>query len=226
MASRRTKSLGFPNERNVRADASPPERSARQDRPDHSQDPGSTRNRILAAAERLFAERGFDGASMPAIAKASGITAGAIYKHFDGKADLFFEAIRRTVQSIPLPAATESASGAALLPAIAAMYTTRPLKLFRQLAVEIHSASAKHPRVRRLLRQSLDVTIRQIGDDVAGAQQAGKLDPAVDSELLASAAMVFIMGLMHMETLLPHLVGDRKWRDFVEARVATLMGLR
>ena len=38
--------------------------------------------------------------------------------------------------------------------------------------------------------------------------------------------MVFIMGLMHMETLLPHLVGDRKWHDFVQARVGTLMGLR
>jgi AcrR family transcriptional regulator len=180
----------------------------------------------LTAAERLFAERGFDGASMPAIAKASGITAGAIYKHFDSKADLFFEVVRRTVQSIPLPAAAGSASGAALLPAIAATYTTRPLKLLRQLAVEIHSASVDHPRIRQLLRQSLDATIRQIGDDVAAAQQAGQLDPAVDSELLASAAMVFIMGLMHMETLLPHLVGDSKWRDFVQARIGTLMGLR
>lgn len=163
---------------------------------------------------------------MPAIANASGITAGAIYKHFDSKADLFFEVVRRAVQSIPLPAAAGSTSGAVLLPGIAAMYTTRPLKLLRQLAVEIHSASVEHPRVRQLLRQSLDVTIQQIGNDIAGAQQAGKLDPTVNSELLASAVMVFIMGLMHMETLLPHLVGDRKWHDFVQARVGTLMGLR
>ena len=61
----------------------------------------STRDRILRAAERLFAERGFSSVSMPAIAEASGITAGAIYKHFDSKSDLFFEVVQRTVQSTP-----------------------------------------------------------------------------------------------------------------------------
>jgi AcrR family transcriptional regulator len=225
MASLRTKSARSTNDQAGPADGSRRERSARPDHPGDTQALSSTRGRILTAAERLFAERGFDGASMPLIAKASGITAGAIYKHFDSKADLFFEVVRRTVQSIPLPAAAGTTSGAALLPDIAAMYTTRPLKLLRQLAVEIHSASVEHPRVRRLLRRSLDVTILQIGAEIASAQQAGKLDPTVDSELLASAVMVFIMGLMHMETLLPNLVGDSKWRGFVQTRVGTLMGL-
>jgi AcrR family transcriptional regulator len=180
----------------------------------------------LAAAERLFAEQGFGGVSMPMIAKASGITAGAIYKHFDSKADLFFEIVRRTVQSVPAPAATGSASDAVLLTRIAAMYTTNELKRLRQLAIETHYASVKHPRIRRLLRQSLDRSIQQISESVAAEQQAGKLEPAADPELLASAVMVFIMGLMHMESLLPHLVGDPEWRDFVQTRVATLIGLR
>ncbi len=72
----------------------------------------------------------------------------------------------------------------------------------------------------------MDANIQQIRSEIVGAQQASELDPTVDSELLASAVMVFIMGLMHMETLLPHLVGDPKWYDFVQCRVGTLMGLR
>lgn len=224
MASRRTKSPRSSNERNVRVHGSLPERSARLDHADNAQ-VLSTRGRILTAAERLFAEHGFGSTSMPTIAKASGITAGAIYKHFDNKADLFFEVVRRTVQSIPLPVAA-STSSAPLLPAIAAMYTTRTQKLLRQLAVEIHSASTKHAKIRQLLRQALDANIQQIRSEIVGAQQAGELDPTVDCELLASAVMVFIMGLMHMETLLPHLVGDPKWHDFVQCRVGTLMGLR
>jgi LPS O-antigen subunit length determinant protein (WzzB/FepE family) len=119
-----------------------------------------------------------------------------------------------------------STSSATLLPAIAAMYTTRTRKLLRQLAVEIHSASTKDAKIRQLLRQALDANIQQIRSEIVGAQQAGVLDPTVDSELLASAVMVFIMALMHMETLLPHLVGDPKWHDFVKSRVGTLMGLR
>jgi AcrR family transcriptional regulator len=211
-----------------RISSAPPE-AARRERADKATpkrgEPASTRERILAAAERLFAEHGFGSVSMPQIAKASGITAGAIYKHFDSKADLFFEVIRRTVQAAPAPVA--NVNGAPIAPLIAstaAMYTTQRLKRLRQLAVEIHYASVKHPRVGRLLRQSLDRTIADIGNGVANAQRAGELDPALEPELLASAVMVFIMGLMHMETLLPKLVGDPKWHDFVEGRIAALVG--
>src|SRR5438876_8044473 len=63
---------------------------------------GSTRERILLAATRFFAEQGFASTSMPTIAKASGVTAGAIYRHFDSKADLLFEVTRRAIASIPL----------------------------------------------------------------------------------------------------------------------------
>src|SRR5271156_4035307 len=89
-----------------------------------------TRERILAAAEGLFASRGFDGVTMPAIAEASGITAGAIYKHFTGKAALFFEVVRRAVEAAPA-----SADGGSL-PEMVASYTTRRLKRVRQMAVE------------------------------------------------------------------------------------------
>lgn len=45
-------------------------------------------------------------------------------------------------------------------------------------------------------------------------------------ELLASAVMVFIMGLMHMETLVPQLVGNEEWTEVVAGRIALLLGAR
>jgi AcrR family transcriptional regulator len=185
----------------------------------------STRGRILSSAERLFAEHGFNGVSMPMIAKASGITAGAIYKHFDGKADLFFEVVQRTVQSTSMPHATENTSDVMLLPQALARYSLPELKLLRQLALEVHAASVKHPKVRRLLRRSVDQRIQQIGTSIAAAQRARKADHAVDAELLAAAVMVFTMGLMHMETIAPRLVGDAEWQDFVRDRVAAMLGV-
>src|SRR5262245_8065452 len=157
-----------------------------------------TRERILKAAERLFAEHGFNGVSMPMIAKASGITAGAIYKHFAGKADLFFEIVQRTVQTTSMPHAPEDTPDVALLPKALARYSLPELKLLRQLALEVHAASVKHPKVRRLLRRSVDQRIQQIGASIGAAQKAGTIDDAVDAELLAVAVMVFTMGLMHM----------------------------
>jgi hypothetical protein len=38
--------------------------------------------------------------------------------------------------------------------------------------------------------------------------------------------MVFIMGLMHMETLVPQLVGNEEWTDLVASRIALLLGAR
>jgi AcrR family transcriptional regulator len=55
------------------------------------------RNRILAAATRIFARKGYDGASMNGIATAAGITKPVLYDHFASKAALF-EALLRSIR--------------------------------------------------------------------------------------------------------------------------------
>jgi AcrR family transcriptional regulator len=184
---------------------------------------GSTRDRILTSAERLFAEQGFSDVTMPKIAEASGITAGAIYKHYASKADLFFQVIQRSVESTQLPATTPGPHDGSL-PGIVAAYTTRRLKLLRQLSIEVHAASTKDPKVRRLLRRALDANTRRLRGSIEAGQRAGDLDPALDPTLLAQSVLVFIMGLMHLETLAPLLVGDPRWRDFVQGRTSALLG--
>ncbi|WP_254715427.1 TetR/AcrR family transcriptional regulator [Actinomadura sp. NAK00032] len=47
--------------------------------------------RILAAALRLFAERGFDGTPVQEIVEAAEVTKGALYHYFDSKDDLLYE---------------------------------------------------------------------------------------------------------------------------------------
>ena len=50
-----------------------------------------TRLSILSAAERVFFEKGVSTASLDDVAKAAGVTRGAIYWHFANKTDLFLE---------------------------------------------------------------------------------------------------------------------------------------
>ncbi|RZO58313.1 MAG: TetR/AcrR family transcriptional regulator [Sandaracinaceae bacterium] len=47
-----------------------------------------TRAQILRAALGLFSERGFHGASMPALAERAGVAAGTPYRHFESKEQL------------------------------------------------------------------------------------------------------------------------------------------
>jgi AcrR family transcriptional regulator len=48
-----------------------------------------TRTRVLESAARVFARRGFHGASVHEIAREAGATTGAIYSNFAGKEDLY-----------------------------------------------------------------------------------------------------------------------------------------
>jgi AcrR family transcriptional regulator len=48
-----------------------------------------TRQALLDAARTLFTERGYSGAATEEIVRAAGITRGALYYHFRGKAELF-----------------------------------------------------------------------------------------------------------------------------------------
>jgi len=60
----------------------------------------ATRSHILDTAERVFEQRGVSGTSLNEIAKAAGLTRGAIYWHFENKADLFNAMMERA--TLPL----------------------------------------------------------------------------------------------------------------------------
>lgn len=49
----------------------------------------ATRERLLAAARRLFGERGYEATSIESVLEASGVARGALYHHFQSKAELF-----------------------------------------------------------------------------------------------------------------------------------------
>lgn len=63
-------------------------------------DPGSTRQRILDAAEALFAERGFDGVSLRQITARAGVELALANYHFGPKHELFVAVINRRADEL------------------------------------------------------------------------------------------------------------------------------
>ena len=59
-----------------------------------------TRERILKAAERLFAERGYDATSIRAIVAKARVNQAAINYHFDGKDGLYREVLRTAFRAL------------------------------------------------------------------------------------------------------------------------------
>lgn len=60
----------------------------------------ATRDRVLAAASEVFAERGFHGASVEDICDRAGFTRGAFYSNFTSKDDLVVELSRRHSEAL------------------------------------------------------------------------------------------------------------------------------
>ena len=90
----------------------------------------STRDRILGAAETLFAQRGFDGASLRQLTAAAGVNLAAVNYHFGSKEKLVEEVFRRRLDAL----------NADRLAALAQLRGTRAATLEELLAAYIRPA--------------------------------------------------------------------------------------
>lgn len=85
-----------------------------------------TRQKVLDAARQLFAERGYEPATIRDIAKGAGMSTGAVFANFQDKAELF-EAVLATdlvrlTDTMKTAAAAEGSTRARLLSALGAGY--------------------------------------------------------------------------------------------------------
>lgn len=59
-----------------------------------------TRDRLLEAAARLFAQRGFGAVTLDSVAEAAGFTKGAVYSNFASKEELYFALAHERIQGM------------------------------------------------------------------------------------------------------------------------------
>ena len=85
-----------------------------------------TRQKVLDAARTLFAERGYEPATIRDIAKGAGMSTGAVFANFQDKAELFeavlSEDLAKLAETLKAAAAAETALRARLLAALIAGY--------------------------------------------------------------------------------------------------------
>lgn len=70
-----------------------------------------TRQKVLAAARRLFSEQGYEGATIRDIASAAGMSTGAVFANFSDKSDLFREIMDDDMAALQSAMADAAARG-------------------------------------------------------------------------------------------------------------------
>lgn len=176
---------------------------------------GDKRERILDAAERVFAERGFYNARVSEIARAAGVADGTIYLYFKSKDDLLislFESRMERVLADLSAAMAEVDTPVAKIHAFIAAY----LKMVQDhpqqaelLTVELRQSSKfmkeyANPRFAELLKL--------LAGCIAEGQRRGDLDDSVPPHV--AARMLF--GVLD-EMSLAWVLGGKEKFDIVRA---------
>ncbi len=154
--------------------------------------PAATRERLVRAAGELLEQGGYAAATVQAVAASAGVSAGALYRHFPSKAELFVE-VFRNVASRDIAAIDEAAAEGTCIRRMEAAVATQAR---RSLARRRLAWALMYEPVDPLVDAERLVYRRKYCRNMAGllrqAVAAGEI-PAQDTELIAAA----LVGAIH-----------------------------
>lgn len=147
-----------------------------------------TRQKVLDAARALFAERGYEPATIRDIAKGAGMSTGAVFANFQDKAELFeavlTEDLARLGETLRAAAASESAVRGRILAALTAAYhgTLEQLPLVQAVVAR----SWFQPVAAEMrMREAIKPVTAVVADVVQAGVREGELRQDADVRLLS-----------------------------------------
>jgi AcrR family transcriptional regulator len=156
---------------------------------------------LLSAAAKVFARRGYDGASISEITSEAGLTSGAIYAHYGSKAELFnatLEAYAEKDLDLFLSAGSERVADA--ITAIGATFDHRE-ETESSLLISAVVAARNDPEVSRLLHDGVTAREQMFETLIASAQDSGALGRDVSAAAISRFCLMVGMGSLIVEAL-------------------------
>jgi AcrR family transcriptional regulator len=186
----------------------------------------ATRARLMAAAATLFAEQGYDGTSVDAIATAAGITVPGMYRHFPNKASVLIEVARSvTLSSTARRALADGPDLPGRLADLFAEYTADGQVERRRLSIELSRAAHQSPELQADLATYNERLRGALRDTITAARPDLAAHPD-EAALLAHLLLVLLMGAIHLDTLDATRIGDERFIAFLRDRLARVLDER
>lgn len=181
-----------------------------------------TRERLLRAAADAFARHGYDGTRVADIARAAGVSNGALYAHFGSKAELLVAALRAhgRRELDELFAADPDRPITELLLAIGRSLPQRR-DARGDLVVAALAAARRDGDAARPMRRYVHERAGLLADLVRIAQAGDEIDPALSPNALAHLCLLLGMGSALVTPDL-HAVRDEEWAALLARVVAAL----
>lgn len=147
------------------------------------------REQLLDTAVRLFADKGFGGATTSELAKAAGVTEPIIYRHFSSKKELFIAVIERTgartIEEWERALRQSKDPAQRLRRLIGANPTVTPrgsgiYRVILQAMMEIDD-----PEIRLAIQKHVQALHRFVSDEIRRVQDDGLVSKAFSPEVTA-----------------------------------------
>jgi TetR/AcrR family transcriptional repressor of uid operon len=181
--------------------------------------------RLLDAAAEVFAERGYDGAGVAEIARRAGVTTGAIYSRYRGKAELLMAALDcHTTGELDLLFADHHFEGRMEdILRIVGSHLVEPDENARpDLLLQAFVAARRHPEVGAMLRSRMDERRERLAAIIETAKREGGISSAVDTEAMVTFCHAVGFGFMLVQALDQPLPGRPPWEHLISRLVAAV----
>ena len=185
----------------------------------------ATTSRLLLAAAEVFAEKGYDGAGVAEIARRAGLTTGAIYSRFTGKAELLAAAISASVpDEFDVLFAEHAFDGRAkdILHTVGAHLVTRPSQPVQGMLLEAFVAARRDPEVAALLRAQFDDRRRRLAVLLEAGKANGLIDPELDTYSIVHFAHAVGLGFLAYDAIGADQPDSDAWEAVIARVVAAL----
>jgi len=164
---------------------------------------GNRRDRILAAAKKVFEAHGYAAATMDAVAAEAGVAKGSIYNYFKSKHDLFSQ-IFKEMTAGEMASADEllatSASAAEKLAALLDYWSGRLEEYQRmgRLVLEFWATAAREGQQGEMTPMFREIYSRSrgmVGAILTEGVESGEFNPQLDPQVAASLILAILDGV-------------------------------
>ena len=187
-----------------------------------------TKERLLAAAAELFAERGVNGTSVEQIAERAGYTRGAFYGNFEAKHDLVVALLaRRREQEAAEVAALSAGSLDEVMTRLRAWHAERARHLpeWFALRTELSLYALRNPAAREAVGADERTARDLIESGLRATFAARGATPPVDPAFLALIIHALEDGLLRQRYLSPEGTSDTMVADAAELLIRSWLTL-
>ncbi len=162
------------------------------------------RVRLVRCAAEVFAERGYDRTGVAEIARRAGVTTGAIYNRFSGKAELLAAAIaEHTEDEFDALFADHRFQGRMedIIRIAGSQLVERDESALPDLLLHAFVAARRDPEVAELLKANVAERQRRLTEIIDAAKADGGIDPSIDTHALVSFCHAVGFGFLVLDAL-------------------------